>query len=109
MTNRLHLNPRHRKMLDDLLHKHLPSIEVWACGSRINGRSHDGSDLDLILRAPSLAPIPASQLSAFEEAWRESTIPFLLDAWDWARLPEHFNKEEIEKDHVVLYRGRAGA
>ena len=30
----------------ELLREHLPDVEVWACGSRITGESHDGSDLD---------------------------------------------------------------
>ncbi len=33
-------------------------IEVWAYGSRVNGAAHEGSDLDLVIRGPNLAPIP---------------------------------------------------
>ncbi len=101
MTDRLHLLPRHRRLLEALLHKHLPEVEVWAYGSRVNGRSHDGSDLDLVLRGPGLNKIPIDSLVDFEEAVRESTIPFLVEARDWARLPERFH-HEIERDHVVL-------
>ena len=56
MTDRLHLQPQHRQQIEALLRKHLPGVEVWAYGSRVNGRSHDGSDLDLALRGPSLTP-----------------------------------------------------
>ena len=84
-----------------LLRTHLPDVEVWAYGSRVNGRSHDGSDLDLVLRGPDLKKIPADQLGDFEEAVRESNIPFLVEAHDWARLPERFHRE-IEREHVVL-------
>ena len=52
MTDRLHLQPRHREQIEALLRKHLPGVDVWAYGSRVNGRSHDGSDLDLALRGP---------------------------------------------------------
>ena len=91
MTDRLHLNLRHRRMLEDILHAHVPEVEAWACGSRISGRSHDGSDLDLVLRSPELKEIPIGQLVDLEEALRESTIPFLIEARDWARLPDRLS------------------
>ena len=84
-----------------LLHKHLPGVEVWAYASRVNGRSHDGSDLDLVLRGPKLAEIDISRLADFTEALQDSTIPFLVEVRDWARLPESFH-HEIEREHVVL-------
>ena len=104
MADRLHLNPKHRQVLEALLREHLPGVEVWACGSRVSGRSHDGSDLDLVLRGPDLKEIPIDRLGDFEEAVRESTIPFLVDARDWARLPQRFHRE-IERHHVALVAG----
>ena len=101
MAEELHLSPRHREKIEALLHEHLPDVEVWAYGSRVNGRSHDGSDLDLVLRGPKLAEIDASRLAEFTEALQDSTIPFLVEARDWARLPESFHRE-IEREHVVL-------
>ena len=105
MAERLHLLPRHRRALEALLREHLPHIEIWAYGSRVNGRSHDGSDLDLVLRGSGLKEIPSNQLGDFEEAVRESNIPFLVKARDWARLPERFHRE-IEREYVVLLEGR---
>ena len=104
-ADRLHLSPRHRAQLEALLREHLPGVEVWAYGSRITGESHDGSDLDLVLRAPDLQKIPVGRLSDLREALRESTIPFLVEARDWARLPEGFHGE-IERDYVVLVASR---
>ena len=49
MTDRLHLTPKQRLVLEALLHKYLPDVEVWAYGSRVNGRSQDGSDFALAL------------------------------------------------------------
>ncbi len=106
MTDRLRLSPRHRSILKALLRNHLPDTEVWAYGSRVNGRGHDGSDLDLVLRGPACEEIPLERLMDFEDAVRESTIPFLVEARDWARLPERFRRE-IEREHVVLV-GRGG-
>ena len=106
MFERLHLSPRHREQIVALLRTHLPEVEVWAYGSRVSGRSHDGSDLDLVLRWPALQEIPTERLMDFEDAVRESTIPFLVEARDWARLPERFHRE-IERDYVVLSGGSA--
>ena len=91
-------------MLESLLDEHMPDVEVWAYGSRVNGRSHEGSDLDLVLRGPGLNPTPQEGLANFREALRESRIPILVEARDWARLPEHF-RCEIEREHVVLSGG----
>ena len=100
-ADRLHLSPRHREILETLLREHLPGIEVRAYGSRVNGQSHDGSDLDLVLRAPGLQEVPIGPLADFTEALHDSTLPFLVEARDWARLPERFHKE-IERGYVVV-------
>ena len=101
MADQLQLAGKHRRILEDLLREHLPGVDVWAYGSRVNGRSHDGSDLDLVLRGPGLEEIPIEQLGDFWDALYESSIPFLVEARDWARLPERFH-QEIKHDHVVL-------
>ncbi|MCY4108859.1 MAG: nucleotidyltransferase domain-containing protein, partial [Chloroflexi bacterium] len=98
MADRLHLSRKHRRILEALLREHLPDVEVWAYGSRVNGRSHDGSDLDLVLRGPGLKEIPIGQLGDFWDAVSESSIPFLVEARDWARLPDRFRRE-IESQH----------
>ena len=101
MTGRLDLKSRHREQLESLLSEHLPGVEVWAYGSRVNGMSHEGSDLDIVLRGPGLEPIPAGKLSKLTDALRESTLPFLVEAHDWARLPRGF-QEEIERTYLIL-------
>ena len=101
MADRLDLPSRHRNTLEALLREHLPDVEVWAYGSRVNGRGHGGSDLDLVMRGPGLEKIPAERLADFADAVRESSIPFLVEARDWARLPERFRRE-IARDHVSL-------
>ena len=40
-------------------------------------------------------------MTDFEEALRESNIPFLMESRDQARLPESFHRE-IEREYVVL-------
>lgn len=101
MADRLHLSRRHRAEIEALLRRHLPDVEVWAFGSRVTGRSHDGSALDLVLRGPDKQRVPIDALRDFEDAMRNSNIPFLVEARDWARLPQQFHRE-IERHHVVL-------
>ena len=107
MTDRLSLAPRYRRIVEDLLRKHVPDAEVWAYGSRVNGQSHDGSDLDLVVHSPSLEALGAEFLDLIE-AFQESRIPILVQVHDWARLPEGFH-HEIERDHVVLVERGAGS
>ena len=101
MTDRLHLESKHLHVLEALPRQHLPDVEVWAYGSRVSGKCHNGSDLDLALRGPGLTEIPINRIGDFEEAIQESDIPFLVEARDWARLPERFLRE-IERVHEVL-------
>ena len=67
-ADRLHVSARHRRVLEGLLREHLPDVEAWAYGSRVSGRCHQGSDLDLVLRGPRLEKIPAEQLAGFADA-----------------------------------------
>ena len=57
MTDRLELPLRYRRELEALLREHVPDAEVWAYGSRVTGESHPASDLDLVLRGPTLEPL----------------------------------------------------
>lgn len=104
MIDRLHLSTRHWQEIESLLREHMPGVEVWAYGSRVNGQSHDGSDLDLVLRGPGLVPISPNALQALRDALEDSTIPILVEARDWTRLPESFHRE-IEREFVALVSG----
>ena len=101
MTERLALPRRYRDQIESLLSEHVPGVEVWAYGSRVNGRSHEGSDLDLVLRGPDLQRIDSGQLMDLTEALEESNVPIIVQTHDWARLPERFHRE-IEREYVVL-------
>ena len=103
MADRLALPRRYRDQLEALLREHVPGVEVWAYGSRVNGESHEGSDLDLALRGPALEPLDGGFYDLLE-AIEKSNIPILVQAHDWARLPESFHRE-IERDYLVLQDG----
>ena len=101
MTDCLRLSDRHRRQVEEILRENMPRVEVWAYGSRVNGESHEASDLDLALRAPGLRPIPSVDMQALRKAFSESNIPIIVDAHDWSRLPESF-QQEIERDYAPL-------
>lgn len=77
-------------------------IEVWAYGSRVNGDAHEGSDLDLVVRTHDLQRLPLDVFLDLKDLIEDSTIPILVDLFDWARLPESF-QENILRSHEVLF------
>jgi predicted nucleotidyltransferase len=101
----LMLAPRHREMLLDLLRRHLPTAEVWAYGSRVNGDCHEASDLDLVVRNPLDLLAEVEGIDELRDALVESNLPIRVDVVDWARIPEAFRRE-IERAYVVVQEGR---
>ena len=104
MTDRLNLPSRYRCILEALLREHVPNAEVWAYGSRVTGESHDGSDLDLVVRGPELKPL-GDGFFGLLDAIEKSNIPILIQAHDWAMPPESFHAE-IEREYLVLQEGK---
>lgn len=91
--------------LRHLLRTHVPDRQVWAYGSRVTGRAHPGSDLDLVLRDPHDLSRRSAGLGDLREALQRSRLPMLVDVHDWADLPASFHRE-IERIHVELMAGR---
>ena len=82
----------------------MPNVEVWIYGGPIDKRHDCDSKLNLVLRRTALEEILTDQLGGFEEVVRGPTIPFLVDARDWACLLELLHRE-IESQLMVLVRG----
>jgi uncharacterized protein len=99
----LDLRPEWLETVRCLIAAHIPEAEVWAYGSRVQGTSHEGSDLDLVARNPSDPGKPQANLSDLREAFSESSLPILVDLLDWARIPESF-RQEIIRGGVVSVR-----
>lgn len=97
----LFLDPKIKKDVCALLRTFVPAAQVWAYGSRISGKAHEGSDLDLVLRNPSALDKPCPEIDRLRTAFRESDIPILIDVHDWSLLPEEFQKE-IATRYVLL-------
>ena len=79
MTDKLDLPRRYLDQLEVLLREHVPDAEVWAYGSRVTGKSHEGSDLDLVLRSPTMEPLDEGCLDLIE-ALEQSSIPILVQS-----------------------------
>ncbi len=99
----LDLNERYKTMLIGIIKfSFTVPVEVWAYGSRVNGGSHDASDLDLVIRSVDTKPIDLKMMRNFIERLKNSNIPILVEARDWALLPESFHKQ-ILKNHEPLF------
>lgn len=86
------------KILTDIFSDFCPESEIFAYGSRINGRAHNCSDLDLTIKN-----FPKDKyLFDLKEIISESDVTFLVDINIFENLPESF-KKEIEKDNVKIY------
>ncbi len=102
------LNPAYKEELISIFLSIDEEFEIWAYGSRINGTSHKGSDLDLVLRTPDLSKLPAEKLSCIIEKIRDSNIPILVELRDWARIPEEF-RQNILQNYEVIYKSGSPA
>ena len=96
--NKLFIEPRHLKMLKDILESYCPEAEIWAYGSRLTGDAHSGSDLDLVVKNFNSTD---KYLYELKELLSESNIPFFVDIHEFDRLPESF-QTEILKNYVVI-------
>ncbi len=101
MNKKIDLPEKYLKQIKAIIQLHLPEVEVWVYGSRLNGRSHDGSDLDLVLRSFNLKPIDNEKMDELWQALQESTIPFLVEARDWAILPKSFHVEILNSYEIL--------
>ena len=94
----LSLDAKYLDMLRNIFINYCPEAEIFAYGSRVNGKSHDGSDLDLVIKN-----FPKEKtLSELRALLSESNIPFLIDINVYENLPETFQKE-IDKNSVKIY------
>jgi len=95
----IRLTPKQAAIVRTLLRRHLDDTEVWAYGSRVDGRARPASDLDLVVLAGSEK---RHAVAALREAFEESDLPFRVDLFLWAELPESF-RENIRRHHIVLH------
>ena len=107
MGDGLALPSRYRREVERILGMVVADVEVWAYGSRVTGSAYEASDLDLVLRAPGLQPLPPGQLGALTASFQESNIPIIVDIHDWALLPEWFRRTILTDYMIFRHAGSA--
>ncbi|MXW72151.1 MAG: hypothetical protein F4Z74_11940 [Acidobacteria bacterium] len=99
MTPAIDLRPDHRKVVEDILKKHLPhGVKVWVFGSRAEWTTKDSSDLDLALESDG--PLDTRTVMALELAFEESLLPFNVDVVDLGSVKDGFRE--------IVLRSRIG-
>ena len=101
---KLNLTSNDLAQVQAILKQHVPQTVVWAYGSRVNGNSHEASDLDLVIRNPDCLQKPQDNLATLKQAFINSDLPFLVDIMDWAYLPECYRTEIEKKQLVLIYK-----
>lgn len=97
MTN-LFIDNKSLSILIDIFSSFCPNSEVFAYGSRINGKAHEGSDLDLVIKN-----FPKDKnLYELKEILSESNVLFLTDINVYENLPDSF-KKEIDKNNIKIF------
>ena len=94
-----------RRIVLHLVRAHLPDVDVWAYGSRVNGNARPHSDLDIVAFT---APGQNERVADLRHAFEESDLPFTIDLFAWDDLPESFHRH-IERGYVVLQHGAPDA
>lgn len=96
----IYVQIEHIHMLAEILAKHLPDREVWAYGSRVNGRARKYPDLDLVIMGDE----PLNEVTRFllKEDLSESWLPFIVHVKDWHLIPPEF-QDEILRCYAVIH------
>lgn len=98
----IHLEPRHLEIVRSILARYVPEYEVWAFGSRANGRNlKPFSDLDLAIITDQ--PLSPARYATLEDAFAESDLPFKVEILDWATTSESF-RTLIEADRSIVQK-----
>lgn len=95
----LDLNPAQLALVREILHKHVPHLEVWAFGSRTRATAKPYSDLDLAIL--SKYPLDVAVQAAMDENFAESDLPWKVDLVDWSTTSAPFRRI-IERDRIVV-------
>jgi predicted nucleotidyltransferase len=93
------LDPENRCLVVEILRRHVPGVDVYAFGSRVNGRARPYSDLDLLLKAP----VTEDQMESIKNAFSESDLPILIDLVQEEGLSEEFKHNMGKMEPFLLH------
>ncbi len=91
------MNNQDKKIILNIIGKHLPQAQVYLFGSRARKDNLPSSDIDIAL--DNYKKIDFEILSEIREALEESVIPFTVDVVDINDISKEF-KDEILKDII---------
>ena len=95
----LDLSDQQLQLVREVLQKYAPDCEVWAFGSRINGKARSYSDLDLVIVGETA--LPQRTMNRLTEAFQESVLPIRVDVLDWNALSPAFQQVILQQYAVV--------
>ena len=96
----IYLEPRHLRLVEDILQRHASGRTVWVFGSRATGKLlKPFSDLDLAVEGRFNVGERIRLLDAFDE----SLLPIKVDIVELELTTPEF-RERIERDFVPLQR-----
>jgi predicted nucleotidyltransferase len=78
------------RLVRGILDAVVPGAERLVFGSRLGRSHHPYSDLDIGILGEG--PLPLSLLSALDELFAESDLPFRVDVVDLHRVPAEFRR-----------------
>ncbi len=90
--------PHHKKLLLDIITKHLPTCKVYLYGSRARNDQQSGSDFDIALDNGNI--IDLYTLSVIKEDIEESNLPLFVDVIDVHNVAADF-LAAIQKDWIL--------
>jgi len=99
MPPSLGLPPQDVSDLLELLNRYAPDAEIWAFGSRVNGKARPFSDLDVVIVQDK--PLDAQTKAELHYALSESNLPVKVDVVEWAGTSASF-RDIIVQNHIVL-------
>ena len=82
-----------------ILGEHASDCEVRVFGSRLEGKAHDFSDLDLVLVGNE--KLNWRKIELLKDAFASSNIPITVDVIDWHAISDEF-RNIIENNYEII-------
>ena len=86
----LDLESRHLAVVVGILNHHVPGARTYAFGSRVTGRAHRFSDLDLAIQWEN--GLDLGTMAKLREEFSESNLPMKVDVVDLLCVSSEFKK-----------------
>jgi len=96
----LGLKPEFIEEIITILRSHLKNCEVFAFGSRVNGRYQKFSDLDICIKGTE--EIPTEVMSELQEVFSISSLPISIDIVDYHAISDSFKSVFDHAEKTLL-------